>query len=73
MANVYGPMLNTGGVWRPIQGLSLRGTYSNSFRAPSISDLYTGQTDSFENISDPCSGVNGLSRCVQWEAKWTER
>ncbi len=59
--NTFGSALTgkVGGVWRPIRGLSLRGTWSNSFRAPSISDLYTGQTDSFENISDPCSGTNG--------------
>jgi len=59
--NTFGGALTgkVGGVWRPIQGLSLRGTWSNSFRAPSIADLYTGQADSFENVSDPCSGVNG--------------
>ncbi len=50
-----------GGIYRPIQGLSVRGTYSTAFRAPSISDLFTGQVDSFENIADPCSGVNGPS------------
>src|SRR5713226_1782971 len=46
-----------GGLWKIIQDVSLRGTYSTAFRAPSISDLYLGQQDSFPPVRDPCRGV----------------
>lgn len=35
-------------------GVSARATLSNGFRAPTISDLYQGQTDSFPAVVDPC-------------------
>jgi outer membrane receptor protein involved in Fe transport len=44
-----------GGMYRPIRDVALRGTYSTAFRAPSISDLFLGQADSFPNVSDPCA------------------
>lgn len=44
-----------GGRWSPFQDLTLRGTYSTAFRVPSISDLYSGQTDNFAPVSDPCA------------------
>src|SRR2546427_269800 len=34
-----------GGRWRPIHDLTIRGTYSTAFRAPSIGELYGGQAD----------------------------
>jgi outer membrane receptor protein involved in Fe transport len=37
-----------------IQSLKLRGTYSTVFRAPTISDLFSGLVDSFPTYSDPC-------------------
>jgi outer membrane receptor protein involved in Fe transport len=46
-----------GGRWSPVADLSLRGTYSTAFRAPSVPDLFGGQTDSFANVSDPCGMV----------------
>jgi outer membrane receptor protein involved in Fe transport len=46
-----------GGRWRPIRDFTFRGTYSSGFRAPSISDLFLGQADSFPNVSDPCRGA----------------
>jgi iron complex outermembrane receptor protein len=55
----FGSTLNTkvGGKWSPVLDVSFRGTYSTAFRAPSIPDLFGGQTDSFANISDPCGTV----------------
>jgi len=44
-----------GGRYRPIRDVTLRGTYSTAFRAPSVSDLFLGQADSFPNVSDPCA------------------
>jgi outer membrane receptor protein involved in Fe transport len=45
-----------GGRWSIIPDFTFRGTYSTGFRAPGISDLYLGQSDSFPNVRDPCRG-----------------
>src|SRR5438128_7532531 len=45
-----------GARWRVIRDVTFRGTYSTGFRAPSISDLFLGQADSFPPVSDPCRG-----------------
>ena len=37
-----------------IDSLKLRGTYGTVFRAPTISDLFGGQVDSFPTYDDPC-------------------
>jgi iron complex outermembrane receptor protein len=39
----------------PIQDITLRGTYSTAFRAPSVGELYAGQQDDFPATTDPCS------------------
>ncbi len=44
-----------GGRFSPIQDITLRATYSTAFRAPSVNELYLGQTDSFPAVVDPCS------------------
>jgi len=46
--------------WQPIDDLLIRGTYSEGFRAPNISELFAGQGDSFPTITDPCSDMLGL-------------
>ncbi len=46
-----------GGRWRLIQDFTVRGTFSTGFRAPSTSDLFGGQADSFPPVSDPCRGA----------------
>ncbi|HZX97054.1 MAG TPA: TonB-dependent receptor [Myxococcales bacterium] len=45
-----------GGRWRPIRDVTMRGTYSTAFRAPSVGELYGGQTDNFAAVNDPCKG-----------------
>jgi outer membrane receptor protein involved in Fe transport len=40
----------------PVQDVTLRGTVSNAFRAPSIAELYAGEADSFITVRDPCAG-----------------
>jgi len=40
---------------RPIQDLLLRGSYAESFRAPSINQLFGGGSDNYDFFSDPCS------------------
>jgi len=43
-----------GGLWRIIPDFTIRGTYSTGFRAPSINQLFLGQSDAFPNVTDPC-------------------
>ncbi len=40
------------------KGLTLRTTYSNAFRAPSISEMFLGANDVFPAVSDPCSIID---------------
>ncbi|WP_187300571.1 TonB-dependent receptor domain-containing protein, partial [Mizugakiibacter sediminis] len=40
--------------WRPIDDLLLRGTISEVFRAPNISELFAGAAGSAPSFSDPC-------------------
>jgi len=46
-----------GGRWRPIRGLTLRGTWSTAFRAPAIDELYSGQVNTIERATDPCASI----------------
>ena len=55
--------------WRPMDGLLVRATYAEGFRAPAISDLYGGIGQSFESYTDPCGvtapgSVNGNAACT---------
>jgi outer membrane receptor protein involved in Fe transport len=49
----------TGALWSISHGASIRGTYSTSFRAPSIGSLFAGTSDSFPSVSDPCDTSQG--------------
>jgi iron complex outermembrane receptor protein len=56
--------------WKPIDDLLVRGNYADGFRAPTVSELFLGNSDSFPNIADPCSANNNptgavLARCQQ--------
>ncbi|WP_100642067.1 TonB-dependent receptor domain-containing protein [Alteromonas facilis] len=44
--------------WRVNEELMVRGTWSEAFRAPSISELFLGNSDSFPPLTDPCNGSN---------------
>jgi iron complex outermembrane receptor protein len=50
-----------GGRWSIIRDLTLRGTYSTAFRAPSITDLFQGATDNFPSVRDPCANLTGAA------------
>lgn len=41
--------------WRPIDDLMVRGNWAEGFRAPSVSELFSGISDAFPQIADPCS------------------
>ncbi|WP_224369728.1 TonB-dependent receptor domain-containing protein [Hyalangium versicolor] len=38
-----------------IPDFTLRATWSTAFRAPSVNELFLGQTDSFVGVKDPCA------------------
>lgn len=48
------------GTYAPVADLTLRGTYSQSVRAPNISELYAGSSTAFDFVVDPC-GPDRLS------------
>ena len=47
--------------WVINDDIRFRGVVSESVRAPSISDLYSGQAQSYTSIGDPCNGVGGAN------------
>lgn len=56
----FGETLNSsfGFTWKPVDDLLARGSYSEGFRAPSISELFSGQSDNFPTFGDPCNSTN---------------
>jgi len=52
-----------GARWSIIPDFTVRGTFSTGFRAPSVSDLFLGNQDSFPSVSDPCRGANAPLSC----------
>ncbi|MEK6806907.1 MAG: TonB-dependent receptor [Pseudomonadota bacterium] len=50
-----------GARWKPYQDLLIRGTASTAFRAPSVSELFLGASDSFPEAADPCSDYTGAN------------
>ncbi|MEI2456327.1 MULTISPECIES: TonB-dependent receptor plug domain-containing protein [Lysobacter] len=48
--------------WKPIDSLLVRGTWSEGFRAPTIADLYGGQSQSFSFYTDACDSLFGDAR-----------
>lgn len=48
--------------WKPIDDLLVRGTWAQGFRAPTISDLYDGDGQSYSRFHDPCDSVRGVAR-----------
>lgn len=56
--------------WRPTDDLLVRGTWSEGFRAPTISNLYGGGSQTFTTgFRDPCDSEYGVAagspRCLQ--------
>lgn len=46
--------------WAPVRGMSFRGTFSSSVRAPNIAELYEPKNGVTEFITDPC-GVDRIA------------
>ncbi|MCA1481531.1 TonB-dependent receptor, partial [Bradyrhizobium sp. NBAIM08] len=46
-------------VWKPIQDVTVRGTYARSVRAPNLTELYSAPGQNFApGFVDPCSARN---------------
>ncbi len=44
--------------WKPVSDLLIRANWTEGFRAPSISELYSGVSDTFEDVTDPCAAIS---------------
>ncbi len=42
------------GIWAPIRDVSLRGSYQRAIRAPTVNNLFLGQSEGFPGFSDYC-------------------
>lgn len=49
--------------WQPVTSLLIRGTWSEGFRVPSLSELFLGTSDSYPSLIDPCVANPGLANC----------
>jgi outer membrane receptor protein involved in Fe transport len=56
--STFGSTINSklGLEWRPSDQILFRGTYAEVFRAPTINDLYGGETAASDGFTDPCNG-----------------
>jgi iron complex outermembrane recepter protein len=61
--STFGDTVNSkfGLKWKPIDDLLVRGTYATGFRAPTVSDLYGGTNETFDNFTDPCDSTFGAA------------
>jgi outer membrane receptor protein involved in Fe transport len=53
------------GIWSPVRDIRFRGTYSQSVRAPNISELFDPQGSTFQFVTDPCD-VTRLAEGTQY-------
>jgi iron complex outermembrane recepter protein len=54
-----------GARYTPVSDLTVRGTYSTAFRAPSINELFLGQSETAPNATDPCADLSTVSTAVK--------
>lgn len=45
--------------WKPVEDLLVRATASTAFRAPAVTELFLGATDSYPSQTDPCVETGG--------------
>jgi outer membrane receptor protein involved in Fe transport len=50
-----------GARYSPVRDLTVRGTYSTAFRAPSIAELYLGNKETDPAATDPCADLTNAS------------
>lgn len=64
---------NAGGVWSPVRGVRARANYGRAVRAPTMSDLFNPQNQTFLNgLQDPC-GQQFINRTPQRAANCAAR
>ncbi|WP_294356810.1 TonB-dependent receptor [uncultured Sphingomonas sp.] len=52
----------SGGVeWSPIEDIRFAGTYARAVRAPNVGELFTGPSQTFPSVTDPCVGVTATT------------
>lgn len=49
-----------GGVWKPIEDITLRATYSRDIRAPNLYELFAGDSSTISIINDPFNATTGF-------------
>ncbi len=52
---------NVGTEYEPIDSVKLRASAATAIRTPNISDLYSGNGETFARVNDPCVGVTATS------------
>ncbi|MBR9783276.1 MAG: TonB-dependent receptor [Gammaproteobacteria bacterium] len=59
--------------WRINEDLLVRGTWSEAFRAPSLTELFRGAADAFPALTDPCNeGGDGAPGCAGVPASYSQ-
>ncbi len=43
--------------WQPIDDIKFRGQYARAVRAPNIGELYSGPSETFAQVTDPCNNL----------------
>ena len=51
--------------WDITDDLAIRGTWGEVFRAPTVTDLFGGESDSFPTAQDPCASTTPAAGCAQ--------
>ncbi|HRE60788.1 MAG TPA: TonB-dependent receptor [Micropepsaceae bacterium] len=46
------------GAWQPVDDIRFRGQLARAVRAPNIGELFTGPSETFGVVNDPCDGLN---------------
>ncbi|MBT1064701.1 TonB-dependent receptor [Bowmanella sp. Y26] len=64
--DTFGSTTNSkvGVFWALNDQFSIRGTWSEAFRAPNVVELFKGQLPAFENGDDPCAIANPNQNCI---------
>lgn len=55
------------GTWAPVRDITFAGTYSQAVRAPNIGELFSGLSQTFQFITDPCN-ANQIQNGTQFRA-----
>lgn len=72
--STFGSTTNSkaGLLYTPTEGLSLRATWAEGFRAPSILELFEGQRVTFNAVTDPCVADKTLPGCAGVPADYSQ-